>query len=52
MKISVLTEGGEKIGFGHLTRCIALIQGFRGIRTRLEIKFIVNGDARARIFLS
>jgi spore coat polysaccharide biosynthesis predicted glycosyltransferase SpsG/RimJ/RimL family protein N-acetyltransferase len=51
MRISVLTEGGGKVGFGHLARCIALIQGFRGMRTRLEIKFIVNGDARARNFL-
>lgn len=51
MKVSVLAEGGEKIGFGHLARCIALIQGFRGTGRRLEIKFIVNGDTRARDFL-
>ena len=41
-KVFILTEGGENIGFGHITRCTALCQAFeeRGIIP----KFIVNGD--------
>lgn len=41
-KITILTEGGENIGFGHLTRCLSLSQAFeaRGYSPR----FIVNGD--------
>ena len=42
MEILFLTEGGRNIGFGHITRCEALSQGFeaKGIRP----KFIINGD--------
>ncbi len=28
MKIFILTEGGRNIGFGHITRCMAVYQGF------------------------
>jgi len=28
MKVMILTEGGKDIGFGHITRCIALYQAF------------------------
>lgn len=43
MKITILTEGGEEIGFGHVTRCLSLSQSFeaRGHCPR----FIVAGDA-------
>lgn len=43
MKIYIITEGGINIGFGHITRCIALYQAFeeKGITTQL----IVNGDS-------
>ena len=42
-KITILTEGGEEIGFGHITRCLSLSQAFaaRGHSPR----FIVAGDA-------
>lgn len=42
MKILILTEGGEMIGFGHITRCVALSEALeeRGIITEL----IANGD--------
>ncbi len=42
MKVFILTEGGEKIGFGHLTRCISLYEALeeRGITP----KFVVNRD--------
>jgi spore coat polysaccharide biosynthesis predicted glycosyltransferase SpsG len=44
MKVFILTEGGEKIGFGHITRCISLYQAFeeKGITPEL----IINGDDR------
>ena len=42
MKVFIITEGGRNIGFGHITRCIALCQAFeeRGIKP----EFIINGD--------
>ena len=41
MKIYVLTEVGEDIGFGHFTRCMALCQGFK--EKALPAKMIANG---------
>jgi UDP-2,4-diacetamido-2,4,6-trideoxy-beta-L-altropyranose hydrolase len=42
MKVPAITEGGQAVGFGHLTRCLALCQAFelRGYCT----EFIVAGD--------
>lgn len=42
MKIRILTEGSEEIGFGHVTRCISIYQAFqeRGLDTEL----VVNGN--------
>jgi len=42
MKVVILTEGGENIGFGHITRCVALCEAFeeKGIKPLL----VVNGD--------
>jgi len=47
--ITILTEGGENIGFGHLTRCLSLSQAFeaRGYCPR----FIVNGDNSVKSIL-
>lgn len=42
IKIAILTEGGENIGFGHLTRCLSLCQAFES--RGHEAEFIVNGD--------
>ena len=28
MKVSIITEGGRNIGFGHITRCLSLCQAF------------------------
>lgn len=49
MKVLFLTEGGEKIGFGHVTRCIALFETFeeKGINPEL----LVNGDSSILGFL-
>ena len=43
MNVLVLTEGGGKIGFGHLTRCLALSQAFE--KSGIVPQFIANGDA-------
>jgi len=42
MKIRILTEGSEEIGFGHVTRCMSIYQAFqeRGLDTEL----VVNGN--------
>ncbi len=42
MKAVIFTEGGKKIGFGHVTRCLALYYALkmRGISVHL----IINGD--------
>jgi spore coat polysaccharide biosynthesis predicted glycosyltransferase SpsG len=42
MDILILTEGGEKIGFGHITRCISIYEAFEEVGTRPEL--IINGD--------
>ena len=46
MNAIILTEGGSKIGFGHITRSITLYQAFkdRGV----DVTFIVNGDASVK----
>lgn len=46
MKAIILTEGGQKIGFGHMTRCLALRDALKahGIHARM----VVNGDSLAR----
>lgn len=45
-----LTEGGKNIGFGHLSRCVALSQAIKERREHTEVKFIVNGDRSAKKF--
>lgn len=42
MKAFILTEGGRSIGFGHVTRCIALYEAFR--EKGAEVKLLVDGD--------
>ncbi len=40
MKVYILTEGGEGIGFGHITRMISLYSAFK--EKGIDSKFIVN----------
>lgn len=42
-KLYILTEGGVGIGFGHITRCVALYE--KAIENNLEVKFIVFGSS-------
>lgn len=42
MKTVILTEGGSKIGFGHVARCVSVCQAFEEKGAAPEI--IVNGD--------
>lgn len=42
MKVCIVTEGGGKRGFGHITRCVSLYQAFNEIE--IIPQFIVNGD--------
>ena len=43
MKVLIFTEGGAKIGFGHITRCCALRDAFK--KSGIPADLIVNGDA-------
>jgi len=43
MKVVILTEAGKSIGFGHLSRCIGLYQGFKEKGVNVEI--VVNADS-------
>ena len=38
--ITVITEGGKTLGFGHITRTISIVNAFKNY----HIKFIINSD--------
>jgi UDP-2,4-diacetamido-2,4,6-trideoxy-beta-L-altropyranose hydrolase len=42
MRIFILTEGGLHIGFGHVTRCLAIYDAFR--EKKIDPLLAVNGD--------
>jgi spore coat polysaccharide biosynthesis predicted glycosyltransferase SpsG/RimJ/RimL family protein N-acetyltransferase len=49
MKVSILTEGFQNTGYGHITRCLSLCQAF-------EVKnifpsFYINGDEPSILFV-
>ncbi|MDP2038991.1 MAG: bifunctional UDP-2,4-diacetamido-2,4,6-trideoxy-beta-L-altropyranose hydrolase/GNAT family N-acetyltransferase [Ignavibacteria bacterium] len=50
MKVSIITEGYNKTGYGHITRCLSLYQAFE-IRNIIPT-FYVNGDEGSASFLS
>lgn len=42
MKVKIFTEGGKSIGYGHLSRCVAL---YDEIQSRnIEVELIIQGD--------
>lgn len=47
--IVILTEGGQRIGLGHVSRCAALASAFKAHGAR--IKFVLRGDETALAFL-
>lgn len=49
MKVCILTEGGERVGFGHIARCTSIYQAFEEVGIRPEL--IVNGDETIRGFV-
>ena len=50
MHITFLTEGGQKIGYGHITRCLSVSQSLK--EAGAEVSFIVDGDSEAKNILS
>jgi UDP-2,4-diacetamido-2,4,6-trideoxy-beta-L-altropyranose hydrolase len=46
VKVCILTEGGEDIGFGHITRCTAIYEALQ--EREIQPTFIINGDTSAR----
>lgn len=44
IKALFLTEGGRGIGFGHITRCIALSEALKE-RGGVDARFIIRGDS-------
>ncbi len=51
MKIFILTEGGKNMGFGHLTRSIALLQAIKESYSNIETEFVFSGDSEAEKFI-
>jgi UDP-2,4-diacetamido-2,4,6-trideoxy-beta-L-altropyranose hydrolase len=49
MKVVILTEAGQSIGFGHLTRCIGLYQGFK--EKGVDVEIVVNADSSVDFLL-
>lgn len=49
MKIIIFTEGGRKIGFGHVSRCLALYEAFK--ERGIVPDFIINGDPTIRTII-
>jgi len=42
VKALILTEGGDNIGLGHVTRCTAIYQGL--LAKGIDVRMIINGD--------
>lgn len=49
MKAVIITEGGQGIGFGHITRCLSLYDAFKAKGIPAEL--IISGDRKVRDFL-
>ena len=46
IKVFILSEGGDGIGFGHISRCVSLYQAFEHFGVKPV--FIINGDRTIR----
>ncbi|MCX7797077.1 MAG: bifunctional UDP-2,4-diacetamido-2,4,6-trideoxy-beta-L-altropyranose hydrolase/GNAT family N-acetyltransferase [Melioribacter sp.] len=49
MKVSIVTEGFENTGYGHITRCVSLYQAFE--EKKIIPTIFVNGDEKSKLFL-
>jgi UDP-2,4-diacetamido-2,4,6-trideoxy-beta-L-altropyranose hydrolase len=49
MKVFIVTEGYQKTGYGHITRCLSIYQAFE--EKNITPQLIVNGAAEAEQFL-
>ena len=49
MKVSIITEGFQNTGYGHLTRCLSLYQAFE--ERNITPAFYINGDEAAKRFI-
>ncbi len=45
------TEGSQKIGLGHISRCCALAEAFRRFLKGINVSFIIRGDETGVFFL-
>lgn len=53
MKVAILTEGGSNIGFGHITRCLALYEAFEvEAKNKVKIKIKAGGNKDVKEFLA
>lgn len=50
MKVTIITEAGKKVGFGHLTRCISLYEAFD--ENNIDTELIIDGDDSCEIMLN
>ncbi len=50
MKISIITEGFQNTGYGHITRCISLYQAFE--ERNILPYFYINGDDKCSSYLN
>jgi len=49
MKVSIITEGFHKTGYGHLTRCLSIYQAFE--ERNIYPTLYINGDDASKFFL-
>jgi spore coat polysaccharide biosynthesis predicted glycosyltransferase SpsG/RimJ/RimL family protein N-acetyltransferase len=50
MKVSIVTEGFQSTGYGHITRCLSLAQAFA--ERNIFPTLYVNGDENSKSFLT
>jgi UDP-2,4-diacetamido-2,4,6-trideoxy-beta-L-altropyranose hydrolase len=50
MKIAIITEAGENIGFGHLMRCLSVACRLKSLK--IDVEFILNEGFRAEGLLA
>jgi len=49
-EVIILTEAGKSYGYGHLTRCLAIAQGFK--ENNVNSHFFLRGDSQPKMMLN